>query len=105
MNGKTKKIALNTFYRKRCKIDRFNSVPRGSNSPNLNDSENNQIFIVGINAKPPEKNYIANKTDAYHIYKTWSYDILDGGYRKVLCIIGGITFFRRKFLSQCRKTS
>ena len=28
------------------------------------------------------------------------------GYRKILCIIGGITFFRRKFLvSQCRKFS
>ena len=28
------------------------------------------------------------------------------GYRKILCIIGGITIFRRKFfVSQCRKTS
>ena len=28
------------------------------------------------------------------------------GYRKILCIIGGVTFFRRKFLvSQCQKTS
>ena len=28
------------------------------------------------------------------------------GYRKILCIIGGITSFRRKFfVSQCRKTS
>ena len=28
------------------------------------------------------------------------------GYRKILCIIGGITFFRRKFfVSQCRKIS
>ena len=27
-------------------------------------------------------------------------------YRKILCILGGITFFRRKFfVSQCRKTS
>ena len=28
------------------------------------------------------------------------------GYRKILCILGGITFFRRKFLvSQCQKSS
>ena len=28
------------------------------------------------------------------------------GYRKILCILGGITFFRRKFLvSECRKIS
>ena len=28
------------------------------------------------------------------------------GYRKILCIIGGITIFRRKFfVAQCRKTS
>ena len=58
--------------------------------------KNTKIFINEIFSKPPKKNYIANKTDVYHIDDTWSLDILDlkdygpennRGYRYVLVII------------------
>ena len=36
-----------------------------------------KIFKKGIYSKPPEKNYLTNKTDVYHIDDIWSLDILD----------------------------
>ena len=39
--------------------------------------ENIKIFINEINSKGPEKKYVTNKTDVYHIDDVWSLDILD----------------------------
>ena len=58
--------------------------------------KNIKIFINEIYSKPPEKNYITNKTDVYHIDDIWSLDTLDlkdygpennRGYRYVLVTI------------------
>ena len=42
----------------------------------LNDSENNQNLSNELYSKPPNKNYITNKTDVRHIVDTWTLDIL-----------------------------
>ena len=64
--------------------------------------KNIKIIINEIYSKPPEKNYITNKTDVYHIDNTWSLDILDlkdygpennRGYRYVLVIIDNFSKF------------
>ena len=36
-----------------------------------------RIFLNEIYSKPPKKHYTTNKTDVYHIDKTWSLVILD----------------------------
>ena len=43
----------------------------------INDSENIQVFKEEISSKPPKRNYITNKTDAYYIDGIWSLDMLD----------------------------
>ena len=64
--------------------------------------KNIKIFINEIYSKPPKKNYITNKTDAYHIDDIWSLDILDiknygqennRGYRYVLVVIDNFSKF------------
>ena len=64
--------------------------------------KNIKIFINEIYSKGPNKNYITNKTDVYHIDDTWSMDILDlknygpennRGYRYVLILIDGFSKF------------
>ena len=64
--------------------------------------KNIKIFINEIYSKPPQKNYITNKTDVYHIDDIWSLDILDlkdygpennRGYRYVLVIIDNFSKF------------
>ena len=36
-----------------------------------------KMFINEVYSKPPEKNYITNKTDVFFIDNIWSLDILD----------------------------
>ena len=50
------------------------------------------------------ENFLSHSAEKFHGLPFNVSEIL--GYRKILCIIGGITSFRRKsFVSQCRKTS
>ena len=58
--------------------------------------KNIKIYINEIYFKPPQKNYVINKTDVYYIDDIWSLDILDlkdygpenkRGYRYVLVTI------------------
>ena len=71
-------------------------------SPQLNDSENNQLLIDEIYSKPPKKNYSTNKTDVCHNDHLWSLDILDfknygpektRRYRYVLVVIDNFSKF------------
>ena len=64
--------------------------------------KNIKIFINEIYSKPPKKNYITNKTDAYYIDDIWSLDILDlkdygpennRNYRYLLVIIDNFSKF------------
>ena len=64
--------------------------------------KNIKIFINEIYSKPPNTNFITNKTDVYHIDDTWSLDLLDlkdygpennRGYRYVLVIIDNFSKF------------
>ena len=64
--------------------------------------KNVKFFINEIYSKPPQRNYITNKTDVHHIDDIWSLDILDlkdygpenkRGYRYVSVVIDNFSKF------------
>ena len=64
--------------------------------------KNKKLFANEIYSKPPEKNYLTNKTEVYLIDDVWSLNILDlkdygpennRGYRDVLVVIDNFSKF------------